>query len=306
MSRNVAALLLLLALASLRPVRAGASEGKATIAVLPFEIAEVVRSDFGPEQSNVLTDALVRVLVNTRKFTVVDRTRLKSVRKEQRFGGSGLVDGRSAAATGRLLGADYLVLGSITDYSAEPPREMAYGSGWTRPVRISVELQVVDSSTGQVVAARHADAAAQHRVASPDAAGMIPRAALDRAGDEVAHEALTAILNVAFPVKILEVSAGDVRLNRGDDGGLAIGTLLNCFASSGKKLVDPDTKESLGRGERATGSVRVAEVQSRTTVAKVVDDQGLASGQVCRTDQVAEDAPGAHREPPPAGPIHAY
>jgi hypothetical protein len=173
-------------------------------------------------------------------------------------------------------------------------------------VRVSVELQVVDTGTGQVVAARRADSMAQHRVSSPDAAGMVPNAAFEKAGDDVAHEALAAILNAAFPVKILEVDAGDVRLNRGDDGGLAVGTVLNCFASSGKKLVDPDTKESLGTGERATGSVRVAEVQSRVTVAKVVDDQGLASGQVCRTDQAAEDAAGTHREPPPAGPIYSY
>lgn len=305
MSRGVASIAVAIALVGGPAVRAHA-DGKATIAVLPFDFAEIVSSPGGADESNVLTDALVRVLVNTRKFTVVDRQRLKRVRREQIFGRSGLVDGRTAAGVGRMAGADFLVVGSITDYSAEPPREMAYGSGWTRPVRISVELQVVDSATAQVVAARRADAVAQHRVSNPDAAGMVPRAALEKAADDVAHEALTAILSVAFPVKILEVSTGDVRLNRGEDGGLAIGDVLNCFAASGKKLVDPDTKESLGAGERATGSVRVAEVQARVTVAHVVDDQGLATGQVCRADAEAADAAGAHREPPPAGPIHAY
>jgi curli biogenesis system outer membrane secretion channel CsgG len=279
---------------------------KATIAVLPFEIAETLEGSFGSVESGVLTDTLARALVNTRKFTVVDRSRLERVRREQKFGASGLVAGSTAARVGRLLGADYLVVGSITDFSAEPPREMAYGSGWTRPVRISIELQVLDSSSGQVVAARRASATAQQRVASEEAAAGVPRAALEKAAEELAQEGISAIVGVAFPMKILDVADGDIRLNRGEDGTLSVGDVLNCYAASGKRLVDPDTKEALGTRETRAGSVRVTEILAKMSVARIVDDGGLATGQECRADAEAADATGTHRAPPPPGPIHSY
>jgi TolB-like protein len=284
---------------------AGQSGHKATIAVLPFELAGPVVHLDDPFETTVLQDVFNRVLVNTRKFVVVDRTRLKRLRDEQRFGGSGLVDAASRARVGRILGAQYLVMGTVFDYSVSPPREMAYGSGWTRPVRISVEVQVVDSGSGQIVSARKAEATTQVRVPDASAAGAIPRAALEQAAEQVASQSLNAILDVAYPIKVIEVVGDKVRLNRGQDGGLKAGTTLRCFAA-GRKLYDPDTKELLGSAEQDAGTVEVTEVLAKMTVARVVDRASVAVGDTCRLDQVAENEAGRHRAPPPSGPIHSY
>jgi hypothetical protein len=285
---------------------AGAQSGtKATIAVLPFDVGPMLANGCSPRDTDVLVDAFTRVLVNTRKFTVVDRARLERVRREQRFGASGLVDPSQRASIGRLLGAQYLVVGTVRDFSAEPPREMAYGSGWTRPVRISVDVQVVDSSTGAVVAARDASATAQARSSSASAASGVPREALEKAAEQVAQSALLAVVNAAYPIKIVAVEDDVVRLNRGDEGGLEAGTVLHCFGA-GSKLVDPDTKESLGTSEHERGSVRVAEVQGKTTTARIVENGGLRAGDACRIDEDAAQEAGTHRAPPPPGPIHAY
>jgi hypothetical protein len=302
---SVAALIALLAVAGVCPGAARAQgDAKATIAVLPFEVSPTLVDE--PLETDVLVDAFSRVLVNTRKFTVVDRSRLERVRREQKFGASGLVDPARRASVGRLLGAQYLVVGTVRDFSAGPPQEMAYGSGFTRPVRISVEVQVVDSSTGAIVAAKQASATAQSRSSSPSAARGVPRDALEKASQEVAQESLVAILNGAFPIKIVALEDDGVRLNRGDDGGLEVGAVLRCFAT-GKKLVDPDTKESLGSSERALGSVRVTEVQGKTTVARYVESgSSMKVGDACRLDEDAADEAGTHRAPPPPGPIHAY
>lgn len=300
MTRINIAVMLLLACA----VTARAESGKATIAVLPFDVSELLAGDAGVE-TNILTDTFSRVLVNTRKFVVVDRTRLERVRREQKFGTSGLVDPGRRAALGRLLGAQYVVVGNVLDYSADPPREMAYGSGWTRPVRISVEVQVVDTSTGAVVAARQASAAVQSRAPSPQAASGVPHDALERAAQQVAQDAVGAIIDAAYPIKIVALEGDDVRLNRGQDGGLEAGAVLRCYAA-GRKLVDPDTKESLGSSETILGSIRIAEVQAKTTTARLVDGVGFKVGDTCRVDAEAADEAGTHRAPPPPGPIHAY
>ena len=303
---NVRSVLWVLPLALTLLTRLAAAQGtsKATIAVLPFEFAEIVSSG-PPLETSVLVDVFNRVLVNTRKFSVVDRQRLDRVRGEQKFGRSGLADARTRANIGKIIGAQYLVMGTVLDYSASPPQEMAYGSGWTRPVRISVEVQVVDSSSGQIVSARKASGNAQARVADPNAAAGVPREALEKAAEEVANEALISILNVAYPIKVVDVTGDEVRLNRGDGGGLQVGAILRCFAA-GKKLVDPDTQEVLGTSESAAGSVRVTEVLAKVSVAQILDNNGIAAGHSCRVGEDAEDEVGTHRAPPPPGPIHSY
>ena len=74
---------------------------KATIAVLPFELAGSVVNTGATCDTTVLQDVFNRVLVNSRKFVVVDRARLKRLRAEQRFGTSGPVDPGSRARVGR-------------------------------------------------------------------------------------------------------------------------------------------------------------------------------------------------------------
>jgi TolB-like protein len=287
------------------PLTAAAqAASKATIAVLPFEIGDIV-NEGPPLETGVLMDVFNRVLVNTRKFNVVDRKRLDRIRSEQKFGRSGLVDAGTRARIGKILGAEYLVMGTVTDYSVAPPREMAYGSGWTRPVRISVEVQVVDSSSGQIVSAKKSVGTAQSRVSDPNAAGRIPREALEKAAEEVANDAVIRILSAAYPIKIVDVSGDEVRLNRGEGGGVEVGSVLRCFAP-GKKLIDPDTKESLGTSEIPAGSVRVTEVLAKVSVARVLENSGLAAGNSCREDEEAADEAGTHRAPPPPGPIHSY
>ncbi|MCO4746502.1 MAG: hypothetical protein KC912_17020 [Proteobacteria bacterium] len=81
--------------------------------------------------------------VLTSKFTkveavdVVERERLASLVQEIELGASGLVDPSTAAEAGRILGADYMVFGSLV--SARLPA-------------LSVTLWVVDVETGKVIA----------------------------------------------------------------------------------------------------------------------------------------------------------
>lgn len=87
----------------------------------------------GAGVAGVLTFKLARVDA----VGVVERSRLSALTDEVQLGASGLVDPSSAAKAGKLLGADYLVFGSI--FSVKLPS-------------ISVTLWVVDVESGQVIA----------------------------------------------------------------------------------------------------------------------------------------------------------
>lgn len=301
--RNVGILGALVALAAVPSAVRAQGAKKATIAVLPFELAEIVKTDQSLE-TEVLVDAFKRVLVQSRKFEVVDRSKLERVRREQRFGQSGLVKSRRPATD--FKGAQYLVVGTVQDYSAGEVRELPYGSGFARPVRVSVEVEVVDSSTGQVLAARKAVGTAQARVSSAAEAGRVPREGLEQAGEQCANDALLAILDAAYPIKVIGGSGDSRQLNRGEGGGLQAGALLRCFAA-GKALKDPDTGEVLGASESEVGSVRVTEVLAKYSNAQVLDGNPR-EGDSCRLteDAAGEDEAGTHRAPPPAGPIQSY
>ncbi len=82
----------------------------------------------------VLTTKLTRVDA----VTVVERSRLLEVLAEVDLGQSGAVDPTTAARAGALLGADYLVMGSL--FSVQLPA-------------IAIDLRIIDASTGQVVQA---------------------------------------------------------------------------------------------------------------------------------------------------------
>ncbi|HYD47591.1 MAG TPA: LPS assembly lipoprotein LptE [Terriglobales bacterium] len=271
-----------------------AAQSKATIAVLPFELGAGIAGD--QLDTAVLVDTFNRVLVSSRKFSVVDRARMSRVARERRFQRqtrAGRVN------LGNYLGAQYLVMGTVQDYSLGAAKELPYASGWTRAVRISVEVQVVDTGSGEIVAAKKAEGSAQSRFSSAADADSDPQAAIERATEELAQAALIEILAGVFPIKVVEVSGGEAMLNRGNDSGLAAGERLRCF-SPGKTMRDPDTGEVLGAAEIPSGTVQVSEILPKFTKAEIIGGQ-VAPRDTCRSDGTVHSG-----SLPTPGPIHSF
>jgi hypothetical protein len=90
-----------------------------------------VRSDY-PQLSEYVIDIFTGNVVNDRRFKVVERSALEAIRKEMEFQMSGEVDDNSAQAIGRKIGAQTILLGSMS----------GYGSTW----RLSMRALVVESA----------------------------------------------------------------------------------------------------------------------------------------------------------------
>jgi hypothetical protein len=89
---------------------------------------------------------------------------------------------------------------------------------------------------------------------------------------------------VIYPAKILIKRDKEVTINRGEGGGVAVGDTFNVFAL-GEELIDPDTKESLGREEAKVGKVKITQVNPKTSLADILDDTGIDKGAVLRRPQ---------------------
>jgi curli biogenesis system outer membrane secretion channel CsgG len=74
-----------------------------------------VRSEF-PALSEYIIDELIANTVNDRIFTVVDRQQLNIVRSELNFQMSGEVSDESAQSIGQILGAQFIVSGTVSQF----------------------------------------------------------------------------------------------------------------------------------------------------------------------------------------------
>ena len=124
----------LFALASLLPVPALAEAPTLAIADLDNDTGDPSFDAAGPGLASILITRFAR----TESVRVVERARLRDVLDEIELGASGVVDPATAAEAGKLLGADYVVLGSI--FTVRLPA-------------IAVSVRVVAVETGEVVVA---------------------------------------------------------------------------------------------------------------------------------------------------------
>jgi curli biogenesis system outer membrane secretion channel CsgG len=104
-----------------------------------------------------LTTMLTNELAAREGFAVVERQKLYAVLAEQDLAASGRVSPDQGATIGRLVGADYLVTGTVTALE-ETTREPAKRSRRWQPqpteVYIAVDLRVIDVASASIAFAR--------------------------------------------------------------------------------------------------------------------------------------------------------
>jgi hypothetical protein len=227
----------------------------------------------------------------TRKFDIVGRSDLKDVIKEQELGQSGNVDAKSAAQAGKLAGAKYLLVTTIDDFEDSTER-MEFKTlnqvGIKRKIRIGAVAKIYDSSTGKLLESANiktekkddrADSTALQKNAE------LTDALLADAVQETATKVATRVADVIFPVRVLIKRDKQITINRGEGAGVEVGQVWNVYAL-GEELIDPDTKESLGREEVQVGKARIVNITPKTSTAEILEDTGIDKGAVLRLPQV--------------------
>lgn len=92
-----------------------------TVAVLPFS-GTFGRDDAGEAMANSLTSQLVPAGY----YKVIERARVKAIIDEQTFAKSDFVDPKTAGEIGRIVGAQYLIVGTVTGWSVEDDQSVEY------------------------------------------------------------------------------------------------------------------------------------------------------------------------------------
>lgn len=225
-----------------------------------------------------------------RKFDVLTRQkgRLKSLREEQKFAKSPLSKG-NAAKEGQLEVANYIVFPTVQDFkfyrSAKPVPNISKKYIRRDSGMLQIHAQVLDTESGQIKANFYLKSTFATKDQVVNTKGGHPSSVyFTRMAKNVAAQMADQLVDTVFPMLILNAEGDSVWINRGADGGLKEGTLLNVYRP-GKQLIDPYTKEVLGSAERLIGKVKVVRVNPKFTIAEVIRKglkEPLANGDILR------------------------
>jgi curli biogenesis system outer membrane secretion channel CsgG len=288
-----------LAGALLLPVIVPAQE-KATLAVSSIKPTPSLAASVKPDKKlqlgriiESLDSQLVDRINATRKFDVVGRSDLNDVIKEQDLGASGNVDAKTAAKAGKLAGAKYLLVTTVDDFQDYVEKATFAGTGRSatkRVFRFSAVGKIYDSSTGKLLesanfqtgndAFKQIQEERNYSVKDGELSDEMMVAVAHNLAEKIANH----VADVIFPAKVLLKRDKEITINRGEGGGVAVGDTFNVFAL-GEELIDPDTKESLGREEAKVGKVKITQVNPKTSTAEVLEDTGIDKGAILRKPQ---------------------
>jgi len=134
-------------------VTVAVAQGRPRVAVLAFE-NNTTLTILGNRLGFAAADEVTTQLVKTGEFAVVERTLVETLLSEQKIGQSGLVDAATAARIGKLLGAQAVITGSITQFSLD--RKTAgigrLAASYTEAESI-VDVRMINVNTGEILVA---------------------------------------------------------------------------------------------------------------------------------------------------------
>jgi len=229
----------------------------------------------------------------TRKFDVLNRSDLSDIIKEQDLGASGNVDAKTAAKAGQLAGAKYLLVATVDDYQDYVEKATFTGTGETatkRVFRFSIVGKIYDSSTGKLLeSANFQTGNDEFKQIQMERSYVVKDGELSdemmiAVSRSMAEKIANHVVDILFPAKVLVKRDNTVTINRGEGAGVAEGDTFNVYAL-GAELIDPDTKESLGREEVKVGKVKISQVNPKTSMTTILEDTGIDAGAVLRKAQ---------------------
>ena len=278
---------------------------KKNIAVMDFENKAGVSSNWniGTGMAEMLTTSLF----NTGRFTVVERKAVGDVLAEQDFGASGRTTSAGAAKIGKILNAQVLIRGAITEFGQ---RTQGGGSAFSfkginlgvesTSAHVGVNIRMYDATTGEVIESIKCEGKASAGGIKGGysgsglggahfGTGAFQKTPLGKATQQVIDKAVREIVRkmdrIPWEGKIVKVAGDTIYLNAGSDSNIFGGDEFTVF-SKGEELIDPDTGICLGSEDTKVGRIQVFEVDEKFAKARVTAGSIAAfkRGDIVRQD----------------------
>ena len=247
------------------------------------------------EVAKALEQSLNISLTNTRKFAILDRSSVADVEKELALASTDKVNIAESARLGNKLVADYVLSTSIPviqyvikeKSSRLDERTIKYAEGYG-----TVVYKLIEVATGQIASSDKLSYSMNHD--SNQIMGS--NTALSSMTGGLANKISNKIHEQIYPITLVDYDNGSVVLNQGS--GLLVGEVYKVYRYSGK-LVDPYTKETIGKKETYCCDVKIERTNPKQAYGKIVNgkEQFDTNPYEPKTFILREKVPGTAKAP---------
>lgn len=249
--------------------------------------AQYSKGRIGNEASDVLSTHLTK----SGAFIMIEREQMSKIMGEQALGQTGAVKGETAAKVGELLGAQAMIVGSVTDVGYNTSTQD--GGVFKKKVqsaRIVVNIRAIDTTTGAIIFAESGEGIAEtenSQVMGFGSSSGYDETLLGRALNASIVKLVSNLIKnldkMQWAGRVVKMSdSGKVIVNAGQATGLQVGDVLSVNAL-GEMLTDPETGMQIGREPgKLKGKIKVTAFMGKdASLCDVVDGAGFD-----RDDQV--------------------
>ena len=288
---------------------------KARLGVLPVDNTSSVQSftvsssmgdvDYSSQSTGIPVNGIEAMVIDslarTNRFRLVERTELGSVIGEQDLASSGRIAKPSGAATGNILGAQYLVQVVVTDYESNTSGKSGGAGGLLRKVpvvggiragssegRVGLNIRLIDAETSEITFSKQIEAVLKETNFGFAGAGWTGDAILggfmsSYAKTPIGQAVIAGINQGTFELikqvgsqpaegTIVKADPTQIYTNLGQDS-VSVGERLQVL-KKGEELIDPETGISLGGSATSIGEIEVTQVQEKFSIARPVSLSG--------------------------------
>lgn len=265
------------------------------IAVLPFDDGSIKRT-WGENYSlgKGVADELVTALLATNRFRLIERAEIDRVLEEQNLGKGGVVDPQSAAKIGKILGAQYLVMGRITEFSTKEDDDLLANPNHHNPMgmriarttsRVAIDARLVDATTVEILASvtgtgkkatvnlglitKEGGVLFGDKDFKKSDLGKALRQAVNSVARQLAVKAYERMAPSTITGMIAYVKDDKIIINVGQKHGVKPGMIFK-VARKLETIKDPVTGELIGEATEAIAEIAVIEVKERSATCKIV------------------------------------
>jgi curli biogenesis system outer membrane secretion channel CsgG len=249
------------------------------------------------EMSRKLSQQLSAAITATNKFAVLDREYIVEFAQNRNILLSDDSPIEEKARLGQVLGADYMIVGTISNAGLQIKEKTSRAIG--RPIReyevdYVFDYRLIVAPTRQVKLADTVNISIeedQDRIRElvtkwePD--DLDYREMVDNLTIKVANEVVENIIDRLYPIRIASKNVeGQVIINQGGKR-ISKGSVLEVFVQ-GKEIFDADTQESLGRTENIIATIKIENVTPTMSYARLIkgDFDKITEGLICRLKKV--------------------
>ncbi len=223
--------------------------------------------------SKRLTQELVSTITQTRKFTVLDRENNRAYQNEKNLILNKDTDKNELMKLGNVLGTDYLVVSTITDFKISNNKEHISITGQTidhLETTATIQYRIIAMATKQI---KWSNTTTFEFKPKGKNAEQFFSYSLKKISDDLTYE----IIENIYPIKIASISRnGNVILSQSSK----VGTVYDVF-DLGEKLYDSYTKEFLGYDEVQTGTIKIVRSLPKIAYAEIIEGDAT-KGSICR------------------------